>query len=382
MLRRLSLVLLCLLLCLPLAARGEETLSLFAVNVRKADCLLLRSGEDVYMIDTGSAESWGQVSAALHSLGITRLKGVILTHTDDDHAGGLMALASSSIVIDGWYASAWYADVKTSKHPMRLAAALRAEEVTWLRSGDELPLEGGSLTVLGPMRESETENCNSVVLLAKGGGGSILLTGDMEFDEENDLLSAGLITPCTVLKVANHGESDATSSALVQAAQPRIAVISTNSDDEKDTPATRVLKALKKVDAQIAVTQNAQAGVLVELTGGAASVQLSAWPQWPEKQTGVVVSGKSIPDQTVTVTNQGSAEADLSGCFLYSERGGETFVFPDGTVLAAGQSLTVAAHGSTAAADLTWGESKVWHKSKADAAVLYDAYGRELSRLD
>ena len=57
-------------------------------------------------------------------------------------------------------------------------------------------------------------------------------------------------------------------------------------------------------------------------------------------------------------------------------------MFPAGTTLQAGASVTVAAQGSTAAADFMWNDSKVWHKSKPDAAVLYDVYGRELSRLD
>ena len=52
-------IILCLLLCLsPLFhACGEESgsLSLLAINVRKADALLLRSGKSVYLIDTGRA---------------------------------------------------------------------------------------------------------------------------------------------------------------------------------------------------------------------------------------------------------------------------------------------------------------------------------------
>lgn len=59
------------------------------------------------------------------------------------------------------------------------AAAARGQQVTWLSSGDELPLSGGSLRVLGPLQSSELENCNSIVLLAETDDGTILLTGDM-----------------------------------------------------------------------------------------------------------------------------------------------------------------------------------------------------------
>ena len=148
-------------------------------------------------------------------------------------------------------------------------------EVVFLSSGDSLPLDGGHLSVLGPLeKDDEKENNNSLVLLAEGGGGSILLAGDMEFPEEDSLLKAGLIPHADVLKVGNHGEDDATSNALINAVRPSVAVISTNSDDEPDTPSRRVLKLLKSWDIQIYVTQDTASGVLITLKGGQVSAEM------------------------------------------------------------------------------------------------------------
>ena len=133
-------------------ARSEGETALVSINVGKADCHLLYVGESLYMIDTGAAESWGMVSRALTILGIKHLDGVILTHTDKDHAGGIQALASSSVAVDAWYSSRYYTDVKESKHPAVLAAAMRGEEVVWLQAGDTLPVADGTLRVLGPVR--------------------------------------------------------------------------------------------------------------------------------------------------------------------------------------------------------------------------------------
>ena len=119
---------LCLALALvPAVAAGEPEaeMSLLAINVRKADCLLLRYADKAYLIDTGSVESWGAVSAALKANGITALDGVILTHTDKDHAGGIYALATSSIAVGTWYASAYFCGVREKNHPAVLAAAMR-----------------------------------------------------------------------------------------------------------------------------------------------------------------------------------------------------------------------------------------------------------------
>ena len=114
----------------------------------------------------------------------------------------------------------------------------------------------------------EAENCNSLVLLAEGGGGSILLTGDMEFPEEDSLLKAGLIPQVDVIKIGNHGEGDATSTQLIVTAAPSLAVISTNSDDEPDTPDPRVLQLLRQQNIRVLLTQDSVQGVLVTLKGG------------------------------------------------------------------------------------------------------------------
>ncbi|MDO5436162.1 MAG: MBL fold metallo-hydrolase [Clostridia bacterium] len=383
--------LLCLLLTFAVAAAcaapagGENIpsrLSLFAINVRKADCLLLSSGSDLYMIDTGSPESWGQVSRYLKEQNITALTGVILTHTDGDHAGGLDALCASGLSIGNIYAPAYFT-CKRAKHPAVLASEKYSIPLTFLLSGDTLPLENGEIRVLGPVvKDSETENNNSLVLLASGGGGSMLLTGDMEFPEETTLLDAGLIPKVDVLKIANHGESDATGEALIRAAAPSAAVISTNSDDEPDTPSGRVLKLLNRNSVRMACTQNASSGVLAVLENGQVSLELIQSEQLPDAPHDIHLSGKDNITDTVSLMNTGDAQTDISGWYLLSERGGEIFVFPAGTVLPAGGSFVVSSLSSDDTGHFVWQEKNVWHNKKDDRALLYDAYGRLIDMLD
>ena len=249
---------------------GENEMSLLAINVRKADALLLRCGTSAYLIDTGTKKSADDMLAVLRGEGITRLDGVILTHTHADHVGGLKALLESGIEIENIYTSKYYVLKKEDgKHPVDKAIKKKDYEVTYLAAGDTLPLDGGKLTVVGPLEKNEeAENCNSLVLLAEGGGGSILLTGDMEFPEEASLLDAGLIPHADVLKIANHGESDATSDALVAAVSPSLAVISTNTVDEPDTPDPRVMRLLSGANIPVLITQDSEKGILVILRNG------------------------------------------------------------------------------------------------------------------
>ena len=248
----------------------EKEMSLLAINVRKADALLLRCGKSAYLIDTGAKKSADDMLNVLRSEGITRLTGVILTHTHADHVGGLKALLESEIEVENIYTSKYYILKKEDgKHPVDKAIRKTDYEVTYLAAGDTLPLDGGKLTVVGPLEKNEeAENCNSLVLLAEGGGGSILLTGDMEFPEEASLLNAGLIPHADVLKIANHGESDATSDALVAAVSPSLAVISTNTIDEPDTPDPRVMRLLSGANIPVLVTQDSEQGILITLRDG------------------------------------------------------------------------------------------------------------------
>lgn len=386
------LLMICLLLLMTLGAAAlaespyekvDKPLTLFAVNVGKGDALLLNSGAETYLIDAGLQENWGDLSRALKVLQVTRLTGVILTHTDKDHAGGLLPLATSSIEVENWYASAHYADIKKeSKHPAVEAAALRGETVTFLRAGDELPLGAGRLTVVGPISASEVENCNSLVLVAEASGGKMLLAGDMEFPEEKELIAAGAIPRCDVIKIGNHGENDATSEALIRAVQPRVAVISTSTAAEPDTPSTRVLAQLYAARVALYQTQDAQSGVLVTIDQGEVTANLMDYNDFPAVNKSVVIADVDNEDDCIILRNDGKAPADVSGWYIVSEKGSQIFVLPEGTAIAPGGELTISSQSSKAKGDLTWPDKKVWHKNKEDAALLYDVYGRLIDQMN
>ena len=367
-------------LCLLLTASAAAETWMYAVSAGKADAILLGGDGWAALVDAGYARSRGKILAAMRQMGVTRLDAVFLTHTDRDHAEGLEWLAESEIEVDAWYASAMFMGVKEKKHPAVQAAKARNQEVVWLRAGDSVPLENAVFSVLAPSEPaSDKDNNNSLVMMLESADGRVLLAGDMELPEEEILLGSGADLSCDVLKTANHGDDDANSEAFLRAAAPEIAVFSTSSAEKPGTPNPATVAALESLGAQVCVTESCTGGVLTRLSGGETSVE---WVNLPEPETGVRIERVEPGADRITLANDGTADADLSGWMLVSEKGNEWFVLPEGTTIAAGGRLILGTNSTDGAFDLLWDDKKVVHKSKTDLFTLYDANGMTVDAMD
>lgn len=277
--RLLALVLAAVLLLAGACARAEGPVQALFINVGKADAALFLLGDQRFLVDTGTKGSYDQLERVLDAYGVTRLSGVVITHTDKDHVGGLKKLLKSDIAVDRVYAGTLHSEKSLEDHPVYEAAEKYDAPLTWLSAGETVALaDGCAFHVLGPLsQDDEEENNNSLVLRLTTPQGDMLLTGDMELQEESELIEAGLISQAAVLKVAHHGNEDATSWQFVLLARPQWAVISTSSVEKPETPSSKVLSRLKDVKASVAVTQDAEVGILVTLRDGQAYAEAVNW---------------------------------------------------------------------------------------------------------
>lgn len=235
---------------------GDEAmdygLSVHFLDVGKADAIYLHSGEVDILIDAGDVALSDQAAEYLKRRGVERLDLVVATHPDKDHIGGMAAVLNAFPVERFLTCDLPQSCVPDTDCYRAMQAALAEKEipVQLAQPGDTLRLAGLSLEILGPARQYEDSNNNSVVLRLIFGADTFLFMGDAEKEAEADLLASGRDLRAQLLKVGHHGSKSSTTEALLQAVRPSYAVISVG-EDSNDLPKKSVLRRLADFDTSI-----------------------------------------------------------------------------------------------------------------------------------
>lgn len=247
------------------AAYAETSSATFLfINVGKADAAVVQFGGYCCMVDTGTKDSFAQLSAVLSKRQIEEIDDVFLSHSHDDHIGGFKKLCKSFKV--GRMLHSGFVKL-TDKGKNRFSTLAEKNDIpheTLIAGAVLTPCEGLQIDVLGPLAAADDDNDQSLVLRFTAYGKRVLFTGDMQFIEEFSLIKAGVDLQADVLKVGNHGNPDATSEAFAAAVSPSVSVISTNTEEDRDSANQRVLGVLRNSDCYL--TQDYQTGVLVTIS--------------------------------------------------------------------------------------------------------------------
>ena len=282
------------------------------LDVGQGDGIVVETGQGAYLFDCGSTsrKNIGEyvLKPYLKSRGTRSLRGVFVSHPDEDHINGVIELlengADWGIVVEQLFLPAIAEGKRTESFATLLAAAEMAEvPVSYIKCGDEIRDSQLRLLCLHPEENTTLADANAysecfyVEVFAKkikqeaiddrkandASGGSaiegsgengsfagnserknfrvndgkinILLTGDVEGEGERQLMQelqeqrGQRAFRVDILKVAHHGSGYSTGTEFLAAASPATAIISCGRNNSYGHPHAETLQRLE--DARV-----------------------------------------------------------------------------------------------------------------------------------
>ncbi len=216
-----------------------QGLSVFVATHRHA--LLYDTGPAYPSFNTGEAI----VAPYLRARDVTRLDALIVSHTDNDHAGGAAGVLR-------------HIGARRLLSGESFEVAGRRFEVC--RDGQTWTWDGVRFEILHPASSHRrTRNDASCVLKVSSGARSLLLTADIEKASERALLGDERIAS-EVMLVPHHGSRTSSDPAFIDQVAPRLAVVTAGYRNSFGFPKADVIGRYH--ERGIRVLNTAQAGAL------------------------------------------------------------------------------------------------------------------------
>ena len=293
----------------------DESVHLVVCDVCQGDAILVQQANFQLLIDTGPDE---QVVTCLNQqlpLLDKKIDILVLTHYDDDHIGGMAALAQGYQFGTIFTPLTDYKDSQVFLELEQLFLEL-TEQGTAVKQpilGQQiayhhqpaLPKPGNQagkskqqadeqllFTLITPLflesdwqsqyldyqaksrlpegqfeylkslfanssSRTESNNDRSISLLMQFGQLKTFFSGDLEENSESSILESGLITRVDILKVAHHGSKTSSSQAFLSRVQPETSLISLGANNQFNHPSPEVIKRLNHFSQHVFRTDQA-----------------------------------------------------------------------------------------------------------------------------
>lgn len=199
------------------------------IDIGQGDSFLINDRGDYYLIDVGGPNYKTYNSGEkvlvpyLKSLGVKNIKGIFISHEDNDHMGNL-DLVCENFKVDNIYSNKLNVE------------RLKKYKPVVLNKNHKINLSSGYIECIHEGSDGE-ENANSLGLLINIKGIRILSLGDLPSEYEREITNKAHI-----LKLSHHGSKTSSDREFIEKIDPQIVLISAGRNNKYGHPNEEVLK--------------------------------------------------------------------------------------------------------------------------------------------
>jgi len=275
------------LLLIPMASvvpqrlpHGAAALTMFEVG--QGLSVLVRTRSHALLYDAGpawspEADSGTRVIVpALRAQGLRALDAMVVSHDDTDHSGGALSVMRA-VPAARLYSSLPSFDPIAQAAPYRIPCA---DASAWVWDGVRFEFLHPAMARYGDPAESA--NNLSCVLKVSGPHGAALLTGDIEWRGEADLVARRSDSlRAQVLVVPHHGSSTSSTSEFVRAVAPQYAVFAVGYLNRFAHPRPEVVARYREQGSRIVRSdQSGAVGIMIDEHGVSVRGQREMAPRY------------------------------------------------------------------------------------------------------
>lgn len=244
--------------------QADGGLSVHFLDVGQADCTLLVSAGEAMLVDAGNRDDSDFIISYLDELGIERLKYIVFTHPHEDHIGSGQAIIERFAVEKVFMLDEYDEGIGGQ---LKLAIEQKGIPAQAPMPEDTAQLGECSLAFLGPVRDYNDTNDDSICLMVRHGENSLLFTGDAGSAAERDMIEAGFDLEADLLQAGHHGSSASNSYYFLRSANPAYVVVSCGEGNMYGHPHEEALSRFNDLGAEVFRTDTQ--GTVIAVSNGA-----------------------------------------------------------------------------------------------------------------
>ena len=279
-------------------------MELHFLKITWGDIIILKSDDEVALVDTGYDGNFNEISDYLDKLNVKKISFILLTHFHRDHYGSIAQIvkkydvekvyfkdysgldkttALGTIADDNYRNNEMKKCLEIKKIILENSNLIQTENIKTIKFGDtELELYNNDNSIKKIYEDDNykdsyhkilfSENQNSLAIFMKVNGINVFLGGDI-FDREaihpkanyvNYQIASSIKEKIDIYKVPHHGTINCNSDKALEIYKPKIAVI-TNEDEYLKNNST-IYDDLKRANKDVKILLTEKHNIVIKIS--------------------------------------------------------------------------------------------------------------------